>query len=119
MKNKLLAFSRLISIEAAVWITGILLLAFLPFNNGNHFTICPLKNLGFNFCPGCGLGSSIHYLLHLNFLESFDAHPLGIIALPILIFRIITLSRPVYLQAGKHFFKKHHHKLRRIPWQIF
>jgi len=119
MKNKLLAFSRFISIESAVWITGILLLAFLPFNNGNHFTICPLKNLGFNFCPGCGLGSSIHYLLHLNFLESFNAHPLGIIALPILIFRIITLSKPDFRQAGKHFFKKITNNLRRIPWQIF
>jgi hypothetical protein len=108
MKNKLPAFYCLISIEATIWITGILLLAFLPFNNGNHFTICPLNNLGFNFCPGCGLGSSIHYLLHLNFLESFNAHPLGIIALPILIFRIITLSKPACLQAGKHFFKKNH-----------
>jgi len=107
MKNKLSAFFRFINIEAAVWITGILLLAFIPFYNENHFTICPIKNLGFNFCSGCGLGKSIQYLFHLNFIESFNAHPLGIIALPILIFRLITLLKHAFRDAGIHFREKH------------
>jgi hypothetical protein len=93
MKDKILSFSRFVNLEAAVWILSLFFLFFLPLGNEAHFSLCPLKNLGFPFCPGCGLGKSIHYLFILDFESSFAAHPLGIFALIILAFRIISLIK--------------------------
>ena len=60
---------------------------------GAHFTLCPIKNLGFDFCPGCGIGHSIHYAMTLNIRESFLHHPLGFFALLILLTRIFKLIK--------------------------
>lgn len=81
-----------INIELVFWISGIIFLALSPIQSENHFTICPLRNLGFENCPGCGLGSSIINIFHLKILQSFSLHPLGLPALIIIIFRIAELS---------------------------
>lgn len=47
--------------------------------------------MGFQFCPGCGLGHSISYLFHGQVQDSLNAHPLGILALPVISFRIFKL----------------------------
>jgi|SRR5688500_15451915 len=83
-------------LEAIVWTTGLIILATLQ-SGSNHFSLCLLKSAGITWCPGCGLGNSIALLLHGNFTESFKAHPLGIFALLILSFRIISLTK-LYLQ---------------------
>jgi len=95
MRTKIIAFLKSINLEAVIWITG---LTFLAFNNpaNHHFSICPIKNLGFSFCPGCGLGESISYLFRLEFLESFYSHPLGPFAFIILMHRIYFLSKKSY-----------------------
>ncbi|MDT3696341.1 MAG: DUF2752 domain-containing protein [Ignavibacterium sp.] len=82
---------KLIGIEVIVWISALLYLAFFndPFNQ--HFTICPLANLGFEHCPGCGLGNSISLLFHGYFLESFYTHLLGLPAILIILYRIFSL----------------------------
>ncbi|MGQ9797983.1 MAG: DUF2752 domain-containing protein [Ignavibacterium sp.] len=70
----------------------------LPTNSTLQFTICPLSNLGFEHCPGCGLGKSISMILHGNIFDSFDFHLLGIPALIIiLLFRISQLIKINYL----------------------
>ena len=58
-----------------------------------HLSLCPLANLGFSWCPGCGLGRSLSYLLHGNFQESVQMHWFGIPALLILLYRIFILSK--------------------------
>jgi len=88
---------RTVDPELLIWTAGLLILAFYPFETG-HFSVCPLKNLGFSFCPGCGLGMSLHYLFHLEFTNSFHAHPLGIFAFIIISLRIIGLAKKSFTQ---------------------
>jgi len=76
--------------EAVTWTLALITLAvYSP--SENHITLCPLANLGFDFCPGCGLGRSIAFLFHGDIRHSFEAHPLGIFAVIVLSFRIVKL----------------------------
>jgi hypothetical protein len=78
--------------ELLFWICGLVYLS-LVIPGENHFTFCPLKNFGINFCPGCGLGQSISLIFHLKIFESFQAHPLGLFALIIILYRITQLIK--------------------------
>ncbi|MDH3268709.1 MAG: DUF2752 domain-containing protein [Ignavibacteria bacterium] len=89
--SKLKKIWSLIGFEAFVWILSLFYLIFIHYPGETHFTICPFANLGIEFCPGCGLGNSISYIFTGNFVESFQSHPLGIFALIIIIFRIVTI----------------------------
>ena len=80
---------RIINIEALIWISALVYLYFI--NANSHFSFCIFKNLGIDFCPGCGLGRSIHYLMHFEVAKSISVHPLGIFALPVLLHRIFVL----------------------------
>lgn len=93
MKSRIKIFFRIVNPELLIWIAALLYLGFINFNGAIHFTFCPLKNLGFDFCPGCGLGLSIHYLLRLEFVKSFQTHPLGIAGFIILLHRIFVLVK--------------------------
>jgi hypothetical protein len=84
---------RIVGLEAFIWIAGLIFLAFIPASDSTHFTICPLNNLGFDFCPGCGLGNSISLLFSGDILASIHSHPLGIFALIIILTRIISLIK--------------------------
>lgn len=86
-------YSSIVGFEAFIWITGLIYLIFFSTVEQTHFTICPLKNAGIEFCPGCGLGHSITLFFHGHFTESFHAHPLGFIAVVIIIHRIYTLLK--------------------------
>lgn len=81
-------FLKYIDREAIIWFLGLLFLGF----NQSHFTICPLRLLGFEHCPGCGLGLSIHYLFSFSIKESFNTHPLGPVALLVIMHRIYSLQ---------------------------
>ena len=83
----------LFGFEAVVWTFGLLYLAFIHSPGETHFTVCPLVNLGIDFCPGCGLGNSISYLFKGDFISSFASHPLGIFALIVLTLRIFTIIK--------------------------
>jgi len=83
------------NLELLFWVTALVYLFFIN-PVGTHFTFCPIKNLGFNFCPGCGLGHSIHYAMTLNIRESFSHHPLGFFALLVLLSRIFKLIRNLF-----------------------
>jgi hypothetical protein len=91
--NKLKEVWSLIGFEALVWISGLAYLGLIHSPGGTHFTICPLSNLGFDFCPGCGLGNSISLIFKGDFIASFHSHPLGIFALLIITLRIITIIK--------------------------
>ncbi|OOQ61489.1 hypothetical protein BC343_20600 [Mucilaginibacter pedocola] len=85
--------------ELVIWITALACLAFSDPASHSHFSLCPLKQLGFSWCPGCGLGHSIAYLFHGDIANSFHSHWLGIPVTIALFYRIYTLARPVnYLQ---------------------
>jgi len=79
-----------INLELIFWIAALVILYVIEATQV-HFTLCPISNLGFDFCPGCGLGHSIHYALRLNFQDSYMSHPLGIFAILIIIYRIFKL----------------------------
>ena len=91
--KKLQKIWLLFGFEAVVWILGLLVLIFIHIPGETHFTICPLANLGIEFCPGCGLGNSISYLFRGDLISSFYSHPLGIFALIIIVLRIISIIK--------------------------
>lgn len=86
-------------IELLTWTTGLLLLAFV--DTEGHFTLCPLKNVGWDLCPGCGLGRSINEFFNGQVEASLQTHPLGIFAVIVLSFRIINLTKHYLQTYGK------------------
>jgi|SRR5690554_651590 len=92
MINKVKIVVKNFPLEGYIWISALLLAAIINIES-SHFTICPFYNLGIDYCPGCGLGRSVHYLLNFNFDKSFNAHPLGSAALLILLSRVILLAK--------------------------
>ena len=80
-----------IPLELIFWILALVLLATAS-PHAHHFSLCPLANLGIDWCPGCGLGRAISALFHGEVRESLNFHWFGIPALLIMVYRIITLS---------------------------
>ena len=80
-------------LEAWFWFTAIVVLAFTNPMSEGHASLCLFKNIGFPFCPGCGLGHSIAWLFRGEFVKSFQAHPLGIPAVAILLTRSFNLLK--------------------------
>lgn len=77
--------------ELACWIIALAALGLMHPGDQYHFSLCIFKMVGIDFCPGCGLGHSISYLLRGNLQASFSCHPLGIFAVAIIIYRIYKL----------------------------
>lgn len=78
-------------LELLIWMGAIFIFSTSYPQAYHHFTLCPIENLGFSWCPGCGLGRSISYFLHGDFILSLRQHWFGIPATGILIFRIVQL----------------------------
>lgn len=77
--------------EALLWLSGLIYLFNInPYADG-HLTLCGFKLLGFDNCPGCGLGKSISLFFNGDVQGSVDMHPLGIVALVLILYRIISL----------------------------
>ena len=93
---------NLLGFEVLIWTAGLFFLVFINNPAESHFTICPLTNLGFDFCPGCGLGNSISYLFRGDITSSFNSHPLGFFALIVLLTRIIHLLQFNRSRNGKY-----------------
>ena len=86
--------------ELIFWTVALLALAFSD-PNKTHFILCPLRLMGIAWCPGCGIGHSISFLMRGDVGASFHAHWLGIPALLILLYRVYTLTFPRYKTVGK------------------
>jgi len=93
--------------ELAFWVAALISLAFTNPTSEAHFSFCPLKMLGFTWCPGCGLGHSISFLFHGDLKSSFHVHWLGIPAVLIISYRIYTLSK-LRLAQIRHEYKMEH-----------
>jgi hypothetical protein len=64
-------------------------------------TLCLLHHLGFEFCPGCGLGHAVAFLARGDVQASLAAHPLGIPVVAGLIARVGTLVRNERVQRRR------------------
>ena len=91
--SNVLGFIKVIGFEGLIWIIALFYLAFFVNPYETHFTICPLSNLGFEHCPGCGLGNSIALIFRGKFSHSFDTHILGIPAILIILHRIFSIIK--------------------------
>jgi hypothetical protein len=100
MIQPVIRFIKRLPLEAMIWVCGLLALVMYTPSDG-HLTICPFYHLGFDFCPGCGLGRSIAYFFHGEIMDSLKTHPLGIFAVIVLSFRIIQLSKDYLKSHGK------------------
>jgi hypothetical protein len=97
--------------ELVFWVAALMALAISNPSAATHFTLCPLKLMGLTWCPGCGLGHSIAYLLHGDIKNSFHAHWLGIPALIIIGHRVFVLFKrevwqPLPAPVGKGNFSR-------------
>lgn len=79
-------------VELAFWILALVLLATAN-PTAHHFTLCPIANLGFDWCPGCGLGRSIIAMFNGDLKRSFEHHWFGIPALLTIMYRIYELGK--------------------------
>ncbi|MBN8546629.1 MAG: DUF2752 domain-containing protein [Ignavibacteria bacterium] len=82
--------------EVTIWVAAIFYLFFYDPFKESDFTFCIYSNLGFEYCPGCGLGRSVSYLLHGEPGLSWETHKLGLLALPMLLYRIVQISYTQY-----------------------
>jgi len=78
--------------ELVFWTVALVSLALTDPTAEPHFALCPLKLLGFTWCPGCGLGHAISWLFHGNIKASVHAHWLGIPAVIVIVHRIYVLG---------------------------
>lgn len=93
IKRKIYFNLKMIGFEGFIWSAALVYLALLFNPAESHFTICPLSNFGVDACPGCGLGRSISLFFSGKLTQSFQTHILGIPAVLILIYRIISIVR--------------------------
>lgn len=56
-------------------------------------SICPLDLMGFENCPGQGLGKSMAYSFRGDFSESIRAHPVGLVSILIIMGRIVSIFK--------------------------
>ncbi len=97
IRAKLIFHFIRMNLEAFIWIAALLVLALSPLpDNQEHLSLCPFHNLGLDFCPGCGIGRSITLFFHAHWKASFEMHPLGGVAVFILLYRIYSIIRKNY-----------------------
>ncbi|TRX62515.1 DUF2752 domain-containing protein [Carboxylicivirga sp. M1479] len=80
-------------LEAYFWLIALVSLAVSSPDDASHYTLCIFKNLGFDFCPGCGLGHAITYLFHGQLIESWQSHPLALVAIIVLVYRSVSILK--------------------------
>ena len=73
--------------EPILWSGALVLLFFMDVSKDGA-SLCVLKAIGISWCPGCGIGHSIHHALHLNFATAMHEHVLGIPATTIILYQI-------------------------------
>lgn len=76
--------------ELSFWIMAMVVLFFMNADSSSD-SLCFFHRMGIDWCPGCGIGHSIHSALHLQFATSLKQHPLGIVAVLIIVNRIKQL----------------------------
>jgi len=88
-------------LELIFWIGAFIGIFLIDPYGSEHFSLCPLDNLGFNWCPGCGLGRAMSLMTKGDLKASWSMHPLAVFAFAVIIFRIIQLIRNI--KTTKHY----------------
>ncbi len=86
-------------IELTFWAAALVYLASINPASQDHLDLCLFRFAGLDACPGCGLGKSVSYVLHGDIFSSFINHPVGIIAVVLILFRIFNL-----IEKSKNFY---------------
>ena len=82
--------------EAAIWAAALIVLALGNPNSESHFTIFwPYYVWGIK-SPGFGLGHSISYLFRGDVISAIESHILGIPAVAIILWRVVTLEMRLF-----------------------
>jgi hypothetical protein len=89
--------------ELIFWIAALIALGVSNPAAGPQYSLCPFKAIGITWCPGCGIGHAISWLLHGDLAKSWQAHWLGVPALLIITYRIYVLGRRLFM--GKQEYK--------------
>lgn len=87
---------RYVDREAAIWVSALVVLALGNPNSDFHFTIFwPYYVWGIK-SPGFGLGHSISYLFRGDVISAIETHILGIPAVAIILWRVVTLEMRLF-----------------------
>lgn len=87
------AYLNRFPLELVFWIGCLIAILILEPNSESHLSLCPLNQLGFDWCPGCGLGRSMNLLAYGEFQASWSMHPLGMVAFVVIFHRIWNLIK--------------------------
>jgi hypothetical protein len=82
-------------LELIFWIGALIGIFFIDPYGAQHFSLCPLDNLGLDWCPGCGLGRAMSLLSKGDIQASWSMHPLAMFAFAVIVFRIFELIRNI------------------------
>ncbi|AKP52201.1 DUF2752 domain-containing protein [Cyclobacterium amurskyense] len=80
-------------LELMVWLLALIGLYAFGGASAHTFSLCPLDNFGLTWCPGCGIGRSMHYFMMGDFSNSLTYHPLGWFGVSVILFRIYELIK--------------------------
>jgi hypothetical protein len=87
------AILKRIPLELVFWIGSLIAILMLEPHSEHHLSLCPLSQLGFDWCPGCGLGRSMNLLARGEFQASWSMHPLALLAYVVIFHRIGILVK--------------------------
>lgn len=87
-----IAIERL-PLELIFWVASIIAILLINPYEAEHFSLCPLSQMGFDWCPGCGLGRAMSLLARGEFKASWAMHPLAILAYGVIFSRIGQLIK--------------------------
>lgn len=73
--------------QSMIWLAA--LIALYVMAEGEGQSLCIFSAVGVSWCPGCGLGHSIHHALHFRLAASADAHWLGMPATVAIVYNIV------------------------------
>ena len=83
---------RYVDREAAIWVAALVVVALGDPNSDFHFTIFWPYYIWDIKSPGYGLGHSISYLFRGDVVSAIETHILGIPAVAIILWRVVTLE---------------------------
>lgn len=84
---------RHINVELIIWLAALAYLFTVNPYGPKSIDLCLFSLVGIENCPGCGLGRSVSMIFHGDFIGSFASHPLGLIALLLIIKRIFEIIK--------------------------
>ncbi|GGZ32807.1 hypothetical protein GCM10007049_28010 [Echinicola pacifica] len=79
--------------ELVFWIAVIPAILLISPQEAAHFSLCPLSAVGWDWCPGCGLGRGMKLITMGHFKEAMILHPLSGFAWLVIIHRIYSLLK--------------------------